>query len=260
MRTAVLLLLWHAAACASPSTSDGDEAAYEARQASKLGDFGTANASSKMDNYIRRFDAQNGRELLHYLHSLPPHYVGSPVLCVGARLGGEVAAFQELHHVRLALGVDLNPGPRNTHVLYGNARTQAASRTQYLGMRSSAIRAASWTDRLGAFKNGSFGSVFSNVLDHVLHIDRFAAEAHRVLVPNGTLLVHRTYYRGRDPQPIATMRRASSAFVSAAAVHLNSMAMDHWAVHDNAKEHAAMLGTIEGTFTRSRTLVVRCSP
>ena len=135
-----------------------------------------------MEAYIRRFDAQNGQDLLRYLEQPGIRtLVVSPVLCVGARLGGEVRSFQVLAHVSLAIGVDLNPGTKNPLVLYGNAHS------------------------LWQFKDGAFGSVFSNVLNHVLHIDQFATEAHRVLASGGTLLIH---------------------------LHLNSMEVDQWAVND----------------------------
>ena len=109
------------------------------------------------------------------------------------RSTSQVRAFHTLAHVRLAIGVDLNPGPKNPHVLYGNAHS------------------------LSQFKNGSFGTVFTNVLDHVLHIDRFAAEANRILETNGTLIVH---------------------------LGLNSLSQDKWAVHDVVTEHVAILAQL----------------
>ena len=84
---------------------------------------------------------------------------------IGARLGGEVRAFQTLPHVTMAIGVDIEPGEKNEHVLYGDAHT------------------------LHQFKNASFGSAYCNVLDDVPWIDRFAAAAHRVLRPAGTLFI-----------------------------------------------------------------------
>lgn len=187
------------AAAAPPvsHTRNMTDAAYEALQASKLGQYGVSTdaARAKLDMYVRRFDSQNSRELLAYLSQ--PHIrtlVSSPVLCVGARLGGEVTAFNALPHVTLAIGVDLNPGPRNGRVLHGNAHD------------------------LWQFKNGSFGTLFTNVLDHVLHIDRFASEAHRVLSTNGTLLVH---------------------------LGLNSLLQDKWAVQDVLKDQGAIRSTIE---------------
>ena len=144
--------------------ADEDYAAYEARQYSKLGNGTTSGIQMK---YITRFDRQNERELLKYI-SQPAvsRFVGSPVLCVGARLGGEVRAFQQLPSVSLAIGVDFNPGERNRHVMFGDAHD------------------------LRQFKNDTFGALYSNVLDHILHIDQFAREAHRVLAPHGALFVH----------------------------------------------------------------------
>ena len=188
------------------------EAEYEALQASKLGDsFGAANASAsqkRMEGYIRRFDAQIAHELLEYLQRPTiQHCVLSPVLCVGARLGGEVHAFQLLPQVSLAVGVDLNPGLRNPHVLYGDGQ------------------------RLEQFKNASFGTIFTNVLDHVLKIEKFAAAAHRVLRPNGTLLTH---------------------------LYLNTLREDAWAVHDVASEHANICATLEAAgFAREQQLRTR---
>ena len=172
------------------STTSKDYAAYEMRQWSKLGNDSAHGAAMK---YVQRFDRRNAGELLHYLRRQRGN-VGSPVLCVGARLGGEVKAFQALEEVQLSIGVDFNPGERNAHVLYGDAHN------------------------LHQFKNGTFGTVFSNVLDHILYISRFASEAHRVLQPRGTLLVHMMHQSAED---------------------------DHWAVHDMVKERTAIGQQIE---------------
>ena len=75
-------------------------------------------------------------------------------------------AFQSLPQVELAIGVDIAPGESNPLVVFGDAHT------------------------LNQFKDAAFGSAFSNVLDHILHIDKFAAAVHRVLKQNGTLFVH----------------------------------------------------------------------
>lgn len=141
-----------------------DYAAYEALQFSKLGNDTVSGVSMK---WIQRFDRKNEQDLHRYIAQ--PHvarYVRGPVLCVGARLGGEVRAFQRLPHVALAIGVDFNPGVKNPHVMFGDAHN------------------------LQQFKNGTFGALYSNVLDHILYIDRFAAEAHRVMTPDGSLFVH----------------------------------------------------------------------
>ena len=166
LRRALLLTLCldasrRATGHSSKAVQDASYEAYEARQASKI-----LNASAHMLKYINKFD-QGGRKALAQRferHPAEAHLVQDPVLAVGARLGGEVQAFQSLPHVSLAIGVDVAPGEKNAHVLYGDAHT------------------------LSQFKAGAFGTVYSNVLDHILHIDRFAAAAHRVLRPNGAFL------------------------------------------------------------------------
>lgn len=163
---------------------------YEKKQASKLGSGATAESQ-----WISTFD-QHLERSLHAQLVQPPliDIIGSPVLCVGARLGGEVRAFQALPTVKLAVGIDFNPGGRNAHVLYGDAH-----RLQ--------------------FKNGSFGSVYTNVMDHILKHDIFAREARRVLKPRGTLLVWLQHQALKE---------------------------DGWAVHDLIQERPAIERTIEG--------------
>ena len=86
---------------------------------------------------------------------------GRSVLCLGARLGGEVRAFRRLG--ALALGVDLEPGLNNRHVLPGDVHALQ-------------------------FADGVFDYAFTNILDHVLDLEAFTAEVLRVLAPNGLLI------------------------------------------------------------------------
>ena len=83
---------------------------------------------------------------------------GKTVLCLGARLGGEVRAFKALGAV--ALGIDLNPGRSNMDVVAGDFHALP-------------------------FPDASFDYAYSNVLDHVFDRDRFAAEACRVVKAGG---------------------------------------------------------------------------
>ena len=73
-------------------------------------------------------------------------FVGKRAICVGARLGAEVRAMRRIG--ALAVGVDLNPGLNNPHVLLGDAHS------------------------IG-FAPGSADLLYSNVLDHILDIDGF---------------------------------------------------------------------------------------
>ena len=83
---------------------------------------------------------------------------GKSILCLGARLGGEVRAFKKLG--ALAIGIDLNPGEGNRDVLFGDFHTIN-------------------------FSDGLFDVVFCNCIDHVFDLDIFLAEVLRVLKPLG---------------------------------------------------------------------------
>ena len=82
----------------------------------------------------------------------------SSVLCLGARLGQEVAAFASLGH--FAVGVDLNPGSANRFVVAGD------------------FHHLQFADR-------SIDCVYINSVDHILDLERITAEIHRVLKADG---------------------------------------------------------------------------
>ena len=121
-----------------------DHSSYESFQYSKMGNETSASVGSVGMKWIRTFDAKNEQGLVRYLSkkNVRP-LVGSPVLCVGARLGGEVRAFQSLPEVQLAIGVDFNPGEKNPLVMYGDAHS------------------------LQQFKNGTFGRCAYTAHAHV---------------------------------------------------------------------------------------------
>lgn len=87
---------------------------------------------------------------------------GKSILCLGARLGGEVRAFKSLG--ALAVGIDIEPGPGNCHVLNGDFHNIL-------------------------FPDGCFDFAFTNAVDHVLDLNRFVSEVARVLKKGGYLLV-----------------------------------------------------------------------
>ena len=64
----------------------------------------------------------------------------------------------------LAVGIDIEPGPQNPDVLYGDFHQ---------------IR----------FPDGSFDVAFTNVIDHVFALERFLDEVSRVLLPDGVFYV-----------------------------------------------------------------------
>lgn len=89
------------------------------------------------------------------------NWYGSSVLCLAARLGGEVRAFKSLG--ALSIGIDLEPGPQNPFVLHGDFHNIQ-------------------------FANMTFDYAFTNAIDHVLDIDVFLLEVSRILKPNGILI------------------------------------------------------------------------
>uniref|UniRef100_A0A0E0LQQ8 Methyltransferase type 11 domain-containing protein n=1 Tax=Oryza punctata TaxID=4537 RepID=A0A0E0LQQ8_ORYPU len=94
----------------------------------------------------------------------------SRALCVGARLGQEVAALR-LVGVRDAVGIDLAPAP--PLVVKGDFHAQP-------------------------FANDTFDFEFSNVFDHALYPDRFVAEIERTLRPGGVAVLHVAVHRRGD--------------------------------------------------------------
>ena len=129
---------------------------YERLQASKL---------EEERSMIEKIDALRVEpELTRRFATRLADVIASPVLCVGARLGGEVRAMMRVRPGLLAIGVDFAPGPRNPLVVWGDAH---------------ALR----------FNNDSFATVYSNILDHILDHEAFLSEAERVLAPNGTLIL-----------------------------------------------------------------------
>ncbi len=99
-----------------------------------------------------------GKRLKTLTEVLPDH--GS-VLCLGARLGGEVGAF--IDNGYFAVGLDINPGKGNKHVLYGDFHELQ-------------------------FADNSIDIIYTNSLDHVLDMDKVISEVVRTLQSGGIFL------------------------------------------------------------------------
>jgi SAM-dependent methyltransferase len=82
------------------------------------------------------------------------------VLCLGARTGEEVEAFQ--HYGFVTIGIDIAPGHKSV----------AKGDFHALG-----------------FDDASFHTVYTNSLDHAHSIERVAREVHRVLIRDGVFVV-----------------------------------------------------------------------
>jgi SAM-dependent methyltransferase len=100
------------------------------------------------------------------------------VLCLGARLGGEVRAFRSLG--ALAIGIDLNPGPINAVVLPGDFHHLP-------------------------FAASTFDLIFTNVIGHAFDLARLEHEICRVLKPRGGFLMDA---RGDKAAKAEAMQRA----------------------------------------------------
>jgi SAM-dependent methyltransferase len=168
---------------------------YEQWQGTKL----------ELDERIPKWDRWLESELhdrLSKLTASSPGLIKGPVLCVGARLGGEVRAFRRIQPGLLAIGIDFNPGRRNPYVLWGDAHQLE-------------------------FQPETFGTVYVNILDHILNISIFADEAKRVLKPHGVFLID------MDQNP-----------------------MDEYAVHNLRHEHYNILKVLTRRFQLVKSFLV----
>lgn len=112
-------------------------------------------------------DFVNGvdHELEQVLADRIPVVTGRSVLCLGARLGGEVRAFRSAG--AFAVGIDLNPGTDNCWVLPGDFHELD-------------------------FAGASVDLVYTNSLDHARDLPRVASEMVRVLKPQGAVVLEVT--------------------------------------------------------------------
>ena len=108
---------------------------------------------------IASIDPTIETQLYHRFLNLKDSFMG-PVLCVGARLGGEVRAFKRI--TGNAIGIDFNPGKNNNDVVFGNAMALD-------------------------FLNDTYGTIYCNILDHIPNLNKAYSEIARVLKPGGTV-------------------------------------------------------------------------
>ncbi len=128
---------------------------------------------------LSRYETEYQRLLSERLAGVDGLKKGAAVLCLGARLGAEVRAFQDCGC--FAVGLDLNPGRQNRYVLHGDFHEIQ-------------------------FPRESADIIFSNSLDHVFAVDRFIAEIRRVLKNGGLLILETMKGRaeGVSPDPYAS--------------------------------------------------------
>jgi SAM-dependent methyltransferase len=123
---------------------------------------------------LEKYDVRFREALRERLAKAPVDWKGRSVLCLAARIGTEVRAFLDLGC--FALGIDLNPGKQNRYVVHGDFHD-----LQYAPE--------------------SIDVVFTNSLDHAFDIHRIAREIHKVLKPDGRLIVEAVAGKGEGVDP-----------------------------------------------------------
>ncbi|WP_421710285.1 class I SAM-dependent methyltransferase [Algihabitans sp.] len=127
--------------------------AYVEHQASKLDGI-----RSRLDDTIE----EDYQDFVRRFRDCAVLNEAANVLCLGARLGTEVRALHALGV--FSVGIDLNPGSDNRHVLPGD------------------FHAVAFPDR-------SVHAIYTNAMDHVFTIEQFMGEVRRLLVPGGHFVV-----------------------------------------------------------------------
>lgn len=118
----------------------------------------TKHQASKLDKMRSRIE-QHDKQLEVFVFKT--HKAKGRVLCLAARLGGEVRAFKR--HGCDAIGIDLNPGEDNPDVVKGDFHDIPFE--------------------------CEFDYLYTNSIDHVLKLDTFFSECRRVLKPGGTFIL-----------------------------------------------------------------------
>ncbi len=145
----------------SEAWEHGDE--FARRRYGSYDDYVSHQASKLDDIYDRLVETEPEvyEEFVERFRACAPLADARTVLCLGARLGTEVRALHSLGH--FAVGIDLNPGPKNPYVLPGDFHDLV-------------------------FADGSVDCIYTNALDHVFELEKVIAEATRVLAPGGIFL------------------------------------------------------------------------
>lgn len=117
----------------------------------------SAKLNSK-EGWCRKVDHNNQVCLSLVLHKERITRPGMSVLCLAARLGGEVQTFKGVGC--FAVGIDVNPGKGNKDVIHGDFHDIQ-------------------------FADSSLHLVYLNCIDHAVDPYKVFSEIHRILKPNG---------------------------------------------------------------------------
>ncbi len=110
----------------------------------------------------------------------------SYILCAGARQGTEVEVLQDLGFKK-AYGIDLNPGPNNKFVKFGD----------FMHLEN---------------PNSSLDMIYCNCLDHAYNLESFFTEHARVIKPKGFVLYH-IPLRGGGPFESVNWKSSTSIII-----------------------------------------------
>lgn len=132
------------------------------RKVKSYGDYIDIQTSKLEHLNLASHETKFRRILANRLQELNMEFSKSRTLCLGARLGAEVAAFRDLGS--FAIGVDLNPGKENPYVCHGDFHNLA-------------------------FPDHCCDYVYTNSIDHAFDLSKVFAEIKRILQPDGYLIL-----------------------------------------------------------------------
>ncbi len=126
--------------------------------------------SQKFDEILKTAGGFDNKSILEYRkrfykrfhHITPLLDKTSQILCLGARQGTEVEVLRDMGY-RNAMGLDLNPGPENPFVKYGD----------FMKLD---------------YSDSSVDMIYTNCVDHAFNLDNFFQEHARVVKPGGFAL------------------------------------------------------------------------
>lgn len=130
--------------------------------------------SKKIDNLLKKKNkwsqkvrpecfSKQVRRFIPRIENFIEYMKKGKIICLGARTGIEVVAFRKMGFED-TIGIDLNPGKNNKYVIKGDFHSTN-------------------------FNDNKFDNVYCNCIDHILDIDKFVKEIHRILINKGRVML-----------------------------------------------------------------------